>query len=161
MVAFSFQTLAWPSCFLFFPEFVSLVLSPTPAGMGSAGRDPKPHSLCPFVTANGKSLVILTFPSISWLPTKFHRPGLPSPGLRPRESPQALSQRCWQRTLGTGMVNAEGQGRAASVWYTFQATLLRMVTRSVGDGQFPTFLWRFSLLQPFERAIWKYRRGFE
>lgn len=49
VVAFSFQTLVWPSCFLFFPRFVSLVLSPTPASLGSAGPGPETSlavSLC-------------------------------------------------------------------------------------------------------------------
>lgn len=30
------------------------------------------------------------------------------------------------------MVNAEGKGQTASLWYTFQATLLHMVTRRSG-----------------------------
>lgn len=91
-VAFSFQTSVWPSCFLFFPEFMSLVLSPTPAGSDSAGPGPETSlavSLC-----HGKWQVISDFyipeqlmapnqmsqarPALSWAQAQREPPGTAS-----------------------------------------------------------------------------------
>lgn len=96
MVAFSSQALVWPSCFLFFPAFVSLVLSPTPAGTDSAGPGPA-TSLAVFL-CHGKWQVISDFyipehlmapnqmsqaqPSLSWAQAQREEPpGTESPVL--------------------------------------------------------------------------------
>lgn len=65
---FSFQTFIWPSCFLYFPEFVFQVLAETPAGMDSFDPGPETALTVSCLLVNGKTPMTFTSPSISLPP---------------------------------------------------------------------------------------------